>query len=282
VSVTNRQPEVFVPDGTDPDSALSRTTHLAVGAHPDDVAVFAFHGIVECRGRDDRWFTAVTATDGSGSPRSGPFADYSDVEMRRVRAAEERAAAETGDYSATVLLDYSSSYVKGAANTDVGEVIADVLQKSTPGVVYTHNPADRHDTHVAVAVRTIAAIRSLPPVDRPRLLYGCEVWRDLDWLTGSARVTLDVSGHDGFARELLRVYQSQIAGGKRYDDATLGRRHAHATYAESHAVDTATAVTLAMDLTPLIGETGVATADHLKGVLETMRDDVLDRIRRVE
>jgi len=33
---------------------------------------------------------------------------------------------------------------------------------------------------------------------------------------------------------LLGVFESQIAGGKRYDLALMGRRRANATYFESH------------------------------------------------
>ena len=35
----------YVPDGSDLSSALARTTHLAIGAHQDDLEIFAYHGI---------------------------------------------------------------------------------------------------------------------------------------------------------------------------------------------------------------------------------------------
>jgi len=40
--------DVFVPDAADAAAALSRTTHLAIGAHQDDLEFMAAHGIVEC------------------------------------------------------------------------------------------------------------------------------------------------------------------------------------------------------------------------------------------
>ena len=59
--------------------------------------------------------------------------------------------------------------------------------------MYTHNLADKHETHVAVALRTIAAIRGLPEEERPARLLGCEVWRDLDWMLDEEKVVLDLS-----------------------------------------------------------------------------------------
>ena len=43
----NQHADVFVPDGSDPDAALARTTHLCVSAHQDDIEIMAYHGIVE-------------------------------------------------------------------------------------------------------------------------------------------------------------------------------------------------------------------------------------------
>ena len=63
--------EVFVPDGLPLDRALARTTHLGIGAHPDDLEILAIHGILECFGRPGRGFTGVVVTNGSGSARAG-------------------------------------------------------------------------------------------------------------------------------------------------------------------------------------------------------------------
>jgi hypothetical protein len=80
------------------------------------------------------------------------------------------------------------------------------------------------------------------------------VWRDLDWLSDSDKVPLAVDRHGTLPAQLLGVFESQIAGGKRYDLASLGRRLANATFFESHAVDQGGAVVWAMDLTPLADE----------------------------
>ena len=49
--------EAFVPDGAPLSTALARTTHLGIGAHPDDLEIMACHGILECYRNNDRWFT---------------------------------------------------------------------------------------------------------------------------------------------------------------------------------------------------------------------------------
>jgi LmbE family N-acetylglucosaminyl deacetylase len=272
--------EIYVPDGLGADAALARTTHLAIAAHQDDVEIMAADGILRAFQQEDCWFTAVVVTDGAGSPRDGLYKDYTDGRMREVRRREQKKAAQVGDYSAAVMLDHPSANVKDPADGRVADDLAAILRTARPDIVYTHNLADKHDTHVAVALRAIAAIRALPGDRRPARLYGCEVWRDLDWLTDDEKVAFDVSAHESLQAALVGVFDSQIAGGKRYDLATAGRRRANATYAASHGTDTATAVSYAMDLTPLVVDPLLSPDDFIRGVLERFRTDVESRIAR--
>ena len=101
-----------------------------------------------------------------------------------------------------------------------------ILAATKPEVVYTHNPADKHDTHIGVVVASLQAMRELPVDQRPKKVIGCEVWRDLDWLPDADKVCMDVSEHENIAAAVNGVFDSQIAGGKRYDLATQGRRRA--------------------------------------------------------
>lgn len=275
-----REGQVFVPDGTSADAAIARTTHMAIGAHPDDVPIMAYHGIAECYRRSDRWFLAVTATDGAGSPRSGPYAEITDAEMTTIRADEERAAAVVGEYTA-VQLGHSSAEAKDPGDETLIEELADLLGRARPGVLYLHNLADRHDTHVAVALRSIAAVRRLPAETRPARVYGCEVWRGLDWLVGDDAVALAAGARPHLAAALIGVYDSQVSGGKRYDLATAGRWLANATFAESHQVDASTAITHAMDLTPLTADPGLDPAEYVAARIERLAADVVERLRRV-
>jgi len=84
--------EIFIPDGTPIEKALARTTHLAVGAHQDDLEIMAAEPIMKCFQKPDLWFTGVTATDGRGSPRDGHYQSYTDEEMRLVRFNEQKKA----------------------------------------------------------------------------------------------------------------------------------------------------------------------------------------------
>ncbi len=278
---SNPGAQIYIPDGTNPAAALSRTTHLAVGAHQDDIPIMAYDGILRCFGRTDKWFLGITVTDGAGSPRTGLYADYTDEQMRLVRADEERKAAFIGEYGAAIQLDYPSSAAKDATGDDIVAELAAIIAAATPSVVYTHNLADKHDTHVAVALRTVAAIRSLPVKARPQALYGCEVWRNLDWLSDDDKIAFDVSERGNLSDALLGVYDSQIAGGKRYDLATSGRRLANATFSASHAVDTAQALIYGMDLTALITDPDADVTAHVTGHIERMEQEISNRIGRL-
>ncbi len=273
--------EVFVPDGLPVEKALERTTHMAISAHQDDLEIMAAAPILECFQRQDRWFTGVVVTDGRGSPRGGLYQDFSDEEMRKVRFKEQRKAAIVGEYAAQVMLDYPSKIVKDKSNRKPVEDLADLLTLARPEVVYTHNLADKHDTHVGTALKVIQAIRSLPPDGRPLQLLGCEVWRDLDWLADADKVGLDVSAHENLQAALLGVFDSQIVGGKRYDLASMGRRRANATYFESHGVDVATGTSYAMDLTALINEPFPDIPAFIREHIRHFAEDVTERLNRL-
>ncbi len=273
--------EVFVPDGLRAEEALARTTHMAIGAHQDDIEVIALDGILRCFQRDDRWFCGVVLTNGSGSPRDDLYRDYTDEAMRAVRRAEQRKASVVGEYAAQVQLDYPSSAVKDGSNKAPVEDLRVVLRAAKPEVVYTHNLFDKHDTHVGVALKVIEAIRSLPAGDRPQRLYGCEVWRDLDWTVDADKVTFDTSAHQNLQAALLGVFDSQICGGKRYDLAAMGRRRANATFFASHSVDVATGMIFAMDLTPLIADPDRDIQAYMHGYNERFVQEVTARLARL-
>jgi LmbE family N-acetylglucosaminyl deacetylase len=278
----NDAAEVFIPDGEASQTALTRTTHMGIGAHQDDLEIMAFSGILECFQQDDKWFCGVIVTNGSGSPRAGPYKDYTDDEMRVIRRKEQRKAAIIGDYSAQFLLDYPSSAVKSGDLVAVKADLSNLILETEPEVVYTHNLADKHDTHVGVALRVIETIRSLDVADRPQKLYGCEVWRDLDWLVDEDKITFDVSAHENLQAALLGVFDSQISGGKRYDLATMGRRRANATYFESHGTDIMTGMIFGIDLTPLIVDLDLDIQDYLDGFIQRVSANMRERIVRLQ
>ena len=266
--------DIFVPGGEPLAAALAKVTHLGIGTHQDDLEFMAFHGIMECHGRADRWFGGVVCTDGAGSARTGKYANCGDDEMRRIRIREQREAAVLGEYAAMLQLGYSSGDIKGSGAGALRDDLAYLLAMARPEIVYTHNPADKHASHVAVTIATLETLRRLPPEQRPRAVWGCEVWRDLDWLPDAAKVVLDVSGGESLAAALNHVFDSQIAGGKRYDLAIAGRRAANATFLDSHATDQASQVIFAMDLTPLVADPEASITDFVCQHIDRFKDDV--------
>jgi LmbE family N-acetylglucosaminyl deacetylase len=274
--------EIFVPDQLVEKEALARTTHLCFAAHQDDIEIMAAQPILECFQQKDKWLTGVVVTDGRGSAREGLYRNYSDEEMRLVRFKEQRKAAFVGEYAAQILLDFPSKMIKDATNQGPVDDILKILKATKPNVVYTHNLADKHDTHVALALRVIAALRRLDPPDRPEALFGCEVWRSLDWMVDSDKVTMDLSRHENLQTALLGVFDSQIAGGKRYDLASMGRRRANATYYESHDVDCATQLSYAMDMTLLMHSASSNPAEYVERLIHNFGQDVHQRIKKLQ
>jgi LmbE family N-acetylglucosaminyl deacetylase len=273
--------EIFVPDERPVLEAVSRTTYLGVAAHPDDLEIMAYHGILKCFGSQTDWFFGVIATDGAGSPRDGFYKKFTDEEMKTVRKKEQKKAAIVGEYGGVAFLNYSSAEMKNPKNLNPKDDIKDLLTLAKPRFVYTHNPADKHDTHVAVSLRTIQAIRELPAELRPEHFYGCEVWRDLDWLSDEDKVDLDVSEHQNLATSLVSVYDSQVSGGKGYDLATIGRRRAHATYHATHDVDVSTSMIFAMDLRPLVKDATLDVREFVKRYIDKFAADVRKRIDKL-
>jgi LmbE family N-acetylglucosaminyl deacetylase len=273
--------EIFVPDERPILEAVSRTTYLGVAAHPDDLEIMAYHGILKCFGSQTDWFFGIIATDGAGSPRDGFYKKFTDEEMKTVRKKEQKKAAIVGEYGGVAFLNYSSAEIKNPKNLNPKDDIKDLLTLAKPRFVYTHNPADKHDTHVAVSLRTIQAIRELPAELRPQHFYGCEVWRDLDWLSDEDKVDLDVSEHQNLATSLVSVYDSQVSGGKGYDLATIGRRRAHATYHATHDVDVSTSMIFAMDLRPLVKDATLDVREFVKRYIDKFAVDVRKRIDKL-
>ena len=273
---------LFAPDGAEEKAALERTTHLCIAAHEDDIEFMAFAPIAECFQKSDKWFCGVVTTDGAGSPRNGIYADYTDEDMKAIRIEEQKKAAHIGGYGAQILLGYSSKEVKDKNNDSVVNDYVEILKATKPQYVYIHNLADKHETHVATAVKAIAALRLLKLEEQPEKVYGCEVWRNLDWLNDDEKVYLDCSQYPNLGRALSSVFDSQISGGKRYDLAAEGRRLSNATFLESHACDTYTGLNYAMDLTPLIKDKTLNVSEYVCGYIDSFNENVKAMIGKLQ
>jgi LmbE family N-acetylglucosaminyl deacetylase len=276
----NSSARVFVPDGQSAAEAVKRITHMGIGAHQDDLEFMAFHGILECFASGAQWFAGVTCTNGSGSARTGSYAPYTDAQMMAVRRTEQDHAATIGQYGVMIQLDYPSSEVKSATDPALKNDLKEILTAAKPRVVYTHNLADKHDTHIGVVIAALQAMRELPREQRPQKVIGCEIWRNLDWLNDAEKVLMNVSGHDHLAAALNGVFDSQIAGGKRYDLATLGRRAANATFFESHATDKSNQMIFGMDLTPAVADETMDLIEFTAKHIRTFENDVRNKLSK--
>jgi LmbE family N-acetylglucosaminyl deacetylase len=250
-------------------------TELVVVAHQDDIEIGVPQAIIKGYQSDKYGMVGVVCADGSGSPRSGKFATMTNEEMMKVRRLEQIKAAEIGDYSALVMLNYTSGQLKDRNNEDPKNDIKEIILNYKPETMYIHNLADKHPTHVGVAVNCIKALRELPKEARPKKLYGCEVWRNLDWLSDDEKVFFDLTGYEQLMRDVLDVYESQIAGGKEYCTAAIGRRAGNATFSASHGVDVAEHVAYGMDLTILIEDDTIDPKQYIVGKIMDFANDLL-------
>lgn len=266
--------EIYIPDGAPESDALARVSHVIVGAHQDDVEFMGFPLIKDAYGTSTPRLAAVILSNGAGSPRSGVYADCSDADMQEIRRREQRLAADVGRYAALVQLRFSSKDLRDAANPAPARELARLFDAMRPEVVMTHNFADKHNTHVATALNVVRAIRSLPKSVRPKKLLGGEIWRSLDWVSDTEKLRLDAGGRDALAAALMGVFDSQIAGGKRYDLATFGRRRANATYGDPHAVDDFEQVAYAIDMTPMIEDDRLTPDAFIMGFVNRFADEL--------
>ena len=279
ISWRNQGADTYIPAGEALDVVLAQTSHLAIGAHQDDLEIMAVHGILECYRKGRALFSGVVACDGAKSVRTGAFAQLSDEEMRAVRQEEQRAAARLGEYGAVIQLNHQSETVKDPlTRADFIADLSQLFERVRPQAIYTHSLFDSHVTHVAVALAVIEALKELPPARLPSLIVGCEVWQDLDWLCAEDKIVMDVSAESELQAELLRIFRSQIEGGKRYDLAALGRRRAHATFCQSHQLDRSSGLVYGLDLRPLVLDPALLPATYLAQVCERFRQQATDKI----
>ena len=201
--------------------------------------------------------------------------------MKSVRIREQNNAAALGDYSAQLQLAYKSADVKKACCTQLTDELAKIIRLCAPKNVFTHNLADKHDTHVSVALRVIEALRKLSPKERPQRVYSMEVWRSLDWLCDEDKVCFDTSQHPNLANALLGVYDSQIAGGKRYDSAAIGRRLANATFFASHDTDEYESLSYGLDITDLIYDENTSPQEFIASYIKKFENEVSERIKKL-
>jgi LmbE family N-acetylglucosaminyl deacetylase len=280
LKLKNENSEIYVPDGASAAVALARTTHLAIGAHPDDLEIMAYSAISECYESDESFFTGIVVTDGRGSIRNGRYADLSSAEFCRIRQQEQKKAADAGRYSAVVLLNYQSSEIKKYENQCLLNDLEKIIIMTRPEFLFLHNPFDQHISHIAVLDYSLYALKKVLSQYRPEMILGCEVWGSLDWLPEKYKTVLNCGRFPELAQKLLSIYRSQIECGKQYDKAVLARRRANATFYNAHKKDESDSLAFAADLSILLGSGDFSVRKYSSEVLNLFRDEVTARLRQ--
>ena len=247
---------------------------LCICAHQDDCEIMAMDGILKGYYSKKFSFALIETSDGSGSSRTGEFANYTDEMMKAVRIKEQQEASEVGRYHSLYMLNYSSKEIKEQNNQQIVDEYIKIIKELRPQVIYTHSILDKHPTHIGVALKVIKALRQLPKEEQPKLFYGCEVWRGLDWISDERKIGFDVSRNEKLQKKILDVFKSQIAGGKAYTKASIGRRYANATYYKSHSVDSYKMISFGIDLKPLLKNPNLSIREFALSFVDDLKQEI--------
>ncbi len=179
---------------------------LAVGAHPDDLEILCA-GTLAKYAAGGHSVTMAVATNGDlGST------NLSTVETAALREKEARAAA--GLIGAELIwMGYPDAFL--FSSEGVRRDCIDLLRRSRPDVVVTHDPNDYHADHRTVAqllmdVRMLAAVPRIetehPPAARTPELFFMDTIAGLGFLP---EVYVDVSETFTTKQQMLAKHESQ-------------------------------------------------------------------------
>ena len=247
---------LFRPDGQ---TEVSHVDVLVIGAHSDDVEIIAPTKTIESFTGKTR-LGAVVVNDGVGKPRAAPYEDLSDEAMTRLRFDEQVAAAKRGRYEFALGLAHPSSSMRTVRNEEVVDEIVELILRTKPKCIITHNPFDRHPSHIAVLQHVLWALEKIELQDKPDELYGGEVWGCIDQIPERFLVRWDCSDLLELQEELLGYFTSQNAV-KAYNVAVIARRKALARLNDPHLTLSSKAIHLGVNLKVLM--TGEMTAQQL-------------------
>ncbi len=249
---------------------------LAIAAHQDDIEIMAMDGILKSYGSKKYDFYACIVADFAICDKVGKYAELSDKEMVDVRNAEQIRASEIGEYAGLSMLKHTSKDLEEANNPIIIKELAAKIKEIHPDIIYTHNIFDKRKSHQNVCQCVIAAIKSLPEEDRPKLLYGCEAIRSLDWLSDKYKVVFDLSDNKELQSRLIGVYDSRVEGLRNYTKAVMGRKMANALF-NNESNDEDKLVWYGINLTPIIAK-DIATKDYCIKIISDSTKELLDNI----
>jgi LmbE family N-acetylglucosaminyl deacetylase len=190
--------------------------------------------------------------------------------LAQLRWQEQIEAATQGQYAGVVGLAHTSSEIRHGFHPPLLQSLKNLLQKTQPQVIYTHNPFDGHGTHRAVFWHLLRALRESSM--RPPQLLGVEVWRSLDWLSPQERVTLPIENPTQIA-QLIGCHRSQLVE-KNFVEATLARWQSHSTFLDTQKDQPVEHVCLALDLTELVRQPQIPLARYLEEKLQIFQRQI--------
>lgn len=128
---------------------------LAIGAHPDDLEIFAFGTLAQWRAMGATLIAAI-ATDGA---KGGALP--ADV-LRRLRADEAAAGLASLGVGAPLMLGFPDGALR--ADAALEQALADLLAEAAPDLILTHAPNDYHADHRALSAAVLQASGFAVPV----------------------------------------------------------------------------------------------------------------------
>lgn len=225
--------------------------YLCICADAGDTEIMAIDGIQRGYRAKKYTFATVITSDGLSLERAGKLAKATDRKVNTTKNREQKAAAEIGRYNSVYFLSHKTDEILDQENEDIVNEYLEIIKELKPRIIYTHSILDRDPTHVSVAVKVINALRKLRKGQMPAVLYGCEMWRDLDWVDPSKVISFDVSHNIRLQKQLINVHQSQNAS-RDFINATIGRRYVNATYSRSEKKKDAKLTARAINMTTLL------------------------------
>lgn len=252
------------------------TNLLAIGAHHDDIEVMAMDGILKAYGSKKYSFYACVLSDGVNCVKSGKYAELTDKEMIETRNQEQTRASQIGEYADLKMLKYSQEDIE---NDEKGKIVKEIRQMILdikPDIVYTHNIFDKSPMHKMTCKRVIEAILGLEEEDRPRLVYGCEIFRSLDWLPDKYKVVFDLSENKELQSRLIGVYDTRAEQARNYNKAIVGRKIAHAIFGTQNTdIEEEKLIWYGINLTPVIAK-NIDLKDYCTRILSDYNKEMLD------
>ena len=141
----------------------------------------------------------------------------------------QKKASEIGRYNSLYLLKYKLDDIKNPEDKGLVKEYAAIIKELKPRIIYTYSLFDKDPVRVAVAVKVINALRTMKRSQHPKVIYGCEVNRNFDWIKDEKIVYFDNSKNVRLQKQLVGVYKS-----KNYNfnlvESTIGKRLSNAGY----------------------------------------------------